>query len=635
MAFQKTDSGRGCSSLIKNNFCISAVCMLLAALLSGCAPPAARHSDTTPTLYVGVVSPDFPTSFMPWQSRDGIAPTIAGLLFNTLSSYDSATDEYVPGLAREWCFLDKDGAPVTLPDGSIDFDRLEEVYGGSDWDFMPVRIELFEDATWSDGTRVTVEDVFFTFDLAANHQMSNHAGALVWTHDLMHKYEGGRLARQGMFTYDRGAEEAGYDISESERDTVIYFHVRPVLGGITTLVSTTPILPKHLMLDLITLASPLINREPTPEQVEAFANPVGSGPFKMDRENTSAQQITLIRRDEYHIRSDNGEMLFQPERLVFYLYQDVNIAIFALKNGHVDVLNSAIDPNFIGLFDDVLELEVMQSEGVFASTLVMNINPPNQHMTPFRELLKDVDFRRAIALAINQEDLIDNVLNGAGIPYSQGLVGETQPFYNPAAKIINGGTQADIEEANVLLDGIAPEFGADGYRQLNGNRIVFEIFGSPGAQALIAHLQVQLQRIGIDVVWQPSGPTPENTFLFPGYFDMTLQGVSLTPSNITTMLAAHFVNLGRSSNYGNLVNDELEALSDEMRSTLNRNMSFAVAEDIQMLIAEEFYKIPLYSADVISVLRTDRFSNFQTVTGSGAFNNSSLQAIVFHGGAKR
>ena len=627
MVFQRTVSGQSYNFLIKSLFLI-----MLAALLSGCSSSVARHSDNTSTLYIGVVSPDFPTSFMPWQSRDGIAPTIAGLMFNTLSTYDSETDEYVPGLAKEMSFLDKEGNPIILPDGSIDYDRLEEVYGDGEWDFMPLRIKLFENATWNDGTRVTAEDVFFTFDLATNHQLSNHAGALVWTYDLMHTYEGGRLVRQGIFTYDRGATEAGYEILESERDTVIYFHIRPVLGGLTTLVSTTPILPKHLITDLITTVSPLINREPTPAQVEAFVNPVGCGPFKMDRENTNAQQITLIRRDDYHIHDDDGGILFKPERLVFYLYQDVNIAIFALKNGHVDVLSSSIDPNFIGLFNDAPEIEVMQSEGIFASTLVMNVNPSSHNKTPFRELLTNVDFRRAIALAIRQEDLIENVLNGAGIPYSQGLIGSTQPFYNPTARIIEGGTQENIEEANALLDEIVPDFDSDGYRHINGNRIAFEILGSPGSQTLIAHLQVQLHRIGIDVVWKPSGPTPENTFLFPGNFDMTFQGVSLTPSNINTMLGAHFVNLGRSSNYGNLADTELESAFNEMRSTLNQNVAFSITEDIQMMIAKKFYKIPLYSADVISVFRTDRFSNFQTVTGSGAFNNSSLQAIVFNGG---
>ena len=605
--------------------------LLLAMVLAagGCSVHVERRVDNTPTLYVGEVMPAFPTSFMPWQSRDGVAPTIAGLLFNSLSPYDEVSGRFNPGLARKWYFVDLEGNPITLPCGGIDYDRLEQVYGGDDTSYMIAKFYLFEDATWSDGTRVTVEDVFFTFDLASNHAMSQHAGALVWTNDLLHIYEGGRLVRQGMFTYDRGAAEAGFNISTEDRYTIIYFHVAKVLGGIVPLVSTVLILPKHIISEIICEQYPLINRNPTYAQTAAFTNPVGSGPFLLDRDNTSAQKITLIRRDEYHIRAGNGGILFQPERIVFILYQDINVAIYALKRGHIDVLNAGISANFVNLFDNNEDVGVMRSEGLFVRTLVLNMNPPSTHMTPFRELLTDRNFRRAIALAICQEELVDMVLNGAGITYSQGLVGTRQPFYNPASRIIEGGTEQDLAEANALLDAIIPERDSGGYRLLNGRRVSFEIIANPGEQTLISYLQVQLQRIGIDVVFRAAGANPENTFLFPGNFDMTLQGVSLTMSNIDIMLEAHFVNLVRSSNYGRFTDPDFAEAVRSMRMTLNRNNKFALAEDIQLMIAGEYYKIPLYSADVISIYRTDRFTNFQLVPGARAFNHLSLQNLVF------
>jgi len=604
----------------------------MAVATTGCAAQVERRVDNTPTLYIGSVVPSFPTSFMPWQSRDGVAPTIAGFLFNSLSPYDEASGTFSQGLAREWYFVDKEGNPIRLPCGGIDFDRLEEVYANSPNDYMVVRFVLFDNATWSDGTPVTVEDVYFTFDLAANQALSQHAGALVWVNDLMHRYSAGNLIRQGMFTYDRGAAEAGHHITTEERDTVIYFHVRPSLGGIMPLVSTVLILPKHIISEIISPESPLINREPTDTQVYAFANPVGSGPFKLDTNNTSSHKITLIRRDDYHIRNENGGYLFVPERLVFYKYQDINIAIFALRKGHIDVLNAAISPNFAQLFRNDEHVSVMRSPGQFAQTLVLNVNAPSNHMTPNRELLTNPDFRRALALAICQEELIRFVLNGAGEPFSQGLVGSGQPFYNPNSRIITGGTEAELAEANALLDAIVPDRGSDGYRLLNGRRIVFDILGTPGDQTLIAFLQVQFQRIGIDVAFRPRGSSPENTFLFPGNFDMVTQGVSLTQANIEIMAASHFVNLGRTSNYGRLMNTELGAAVEAMRSTLNQNVAFAIAEEIQMMIAHEYYKIPLYSMDVITVYRTDRFTGFQQVPGAGAFNSTSLQNLVFVGG---
>lgn len=60
----------------------------------------------------------------------------------------------------------------------MDYDRLEEVYGGDDTAFFPVRFELNPNATWSDGEPVTAEDIYFTFDIAADQTRSNHAAPL-------------------------------------------------------------------------------------------------------------------------------------------------------------------------------------------------------------------------------------------------------------------------------------------------------------------------------------------------------------------------------------------------------------------------------------------------------------------------
>ena len=170
---------------------LAAALLLTAALLPGCGAGGAyaRRGDASSTLYIGEVASSFPTSYMPWFSRDGIAPTISSMVYSPLFSYDENTGEYVPRLAVSWCYVDKEGEPIVTSSGQPDYDRLEEVYGGNDSAFFPVRFELNPDAVWSDGTPVTVRDIYFTFDLAANQKLSNHAGALAWVNDLLHKYD--------------------------------------------------------------------------------------------------------------------------------------------------------------------------------------------------------------------------------------------------------------------------------------------------------------------------------------------------------------------------------------------------------------------------------------------------------------
>ena len=607
-----------------------ALVILLAFTLSGCGgQEVARRGDTTSTLYIGEVGAAFPTSFMPWLSRDGVAPTISSMVYSTLLDYDEATDTFQPKLASSFAYLDRDLQPIVTEDGQVDYEKLEAVYGGSDTAYIPVRFELNKNATWSDGVPVTVEDVYFTFDLAACQKMSNHAGALVWVNDLLHKYDNstGRLRRQGIFTYDHGAEKKGYPISENEKDTVFYLEISKVLGALTPLVSTVLILPRHIYADIISFDNPVNNTSPSPALSEAYRNPVGCGAFTLDTARTNSQEIVLHRRDDYYLTGEDGGPLYQVETLKFILYQDVNVAIYALKKGHIDVLDSSISANYASLFEHQKDILLLRNPGLFSQCLVLNINAPADHMTAARQRLSDPRLRRAIALAIDQEALIQNVLNGAGKRMPAGLLAEDSDLYNREADLFSAPYEDRLKEANALLDEMYPDRDSDGYRCDKGDRLSFQVLGSPGEQEAISYLQVLMQKIGVELRFAPKGSSPENTYLYAGNFDMTLQGVVFSLNNIDIMYNSHYANLNRSSNYGRLSDPEINAKISAMRATLNRNTKFELIRELETLTAQCYYKLPLYCQDVLSVARTDRFSGWQMENGATAFSMESLKCL--------
>ena len=603
---------------------------LLCTGLTGCGTTYARREDTSSTLYVGEVGAAFPTSYMPWLSRDGVAPTIASMIFSTLLSYDDETGAYSPLLASDWCYVDREGNPIRTADGQVDYQRLAQVYGGNDTTCMVIRFELNPDATWSDGVPVTAEDVYFTFDLAANQARSNHAGALAWVSDLQHKYDNTshRLLKQGVFTYDHGANERGYKIDEADRDRVFYFEVNKVLGAITPLVSTVLILPEHIYGPLVSEENPINSSDPTPELNQANQDPVGCGPFTLDREQTNSQEIVLHRRPDYYLHDEAGNDLYKVDTLRFILYQEINVAIYALKKGHIDVLDATISPNYRGLFSEEKGVEVLESNGLFLQTLVLNMNPTQDQLTDMRQLLTDVNFRRAIALAVDQDALIRSVLGGAGSTAPAGLFLPSQSdLYNPEADILSGPMEDRLAEANAILDGICPERDSDGYRTLDGHRISFSILGNPGEQETIEFLRILLQKIGVEVKFAAKGSNPESTYLYAGNFDMTIQNVTLSLSNADIMLNSHFVNLNRSSNYGRMQNDEVSALIETMRTAIDLQNKRDAIQAVQPVMAQQYYKIPLYCADVISVARTDHFTGWTAKAGSTAFSLESLQQL--------
>jgi len=607
--------------------CILVICLVL-VLLACAANEYERRTDDSNTLYVGSVGASFPTSFMPWLSRDGVAPTIASMLYNTLFSYDDQTGEFLELIGKEWYYVDQDGQPILTDDDKIDYDRLEELYEDDDSQYLVVKIIIHDDIYWHDGEKLTVEDIYYSFDIGTNNALSNHAGALAWTADLQHKYSNGILINQGIFTYDHGANEQGYSIDESEKDTVIYLHVNKVLGAVTSLFSTILILPEHIWSPIVTSDNQLNSKDPTAETLAQYQNPIGSGPYQLDQANSNAQVITLERYDDYHLSDDQGGYLYNVERIKFMLFQEQNVAIYALLKGHIDVLDSTISSNYMSLFEGRDHIFVSNATGIFSQSLVINLNPADSEQNPMRDLFAIENFRRAIALAIDQEELVDNVLNGAGSTVSAGLLRESlEDFYNPDADILRYDLEERLADANRLLDDIVPDKDEDGYRMLNGERIVYTVLGSPGEQEVISRLQVQLQKIGIGIEYKAKGSSPEKTYLYNSKFDMTLQGVIFSLSNADIMYRAHFVTLSQSSNYGRLNDPILADKINEMRLTLNLNRKYELLEELQVLIAESYYKIPLYTSNIISVARTDRYTGFIVVEGSTIFNTESLQNI--------
>lgn len=610
--------------------------MLAACLLtmsfSGCSTSIdTRKTDASNTLYVGHVGTSFPASFMPWLSRDGIAPTVASMLYNTLFSYDDDSGEFESLTAKHWCYVDLEGNPLTddqTYDGKNDYQAVEEYYNAAAEDYMVVRVELFDNIYWSDGEKLTVEDVYYSFDVATDNALSNHAGALAWTSDLRHESSKGELVQQGMFTAGHPDYSGTFPIEEGEEDTVMYLLVNKVLGAVTTLFSTILILPEHIWKPLVSEQQQLNNKNPQGEFLKQYQNPVGSGPWLLNREETNAQMITLDRNPEYHLTDDNGEPLYKVDKIKIMLYLDSNTAIFALRKGYVDLLDTAVSSNYLSLFEKEEEIYVSRSVGTYTTSLVLNVNPSDPYNEGMKVLLQDREFRKALALAINQEELVEKTLNNAGTTAPAGLILPTNELlYHAEADILSGDMETKLAQANAILDEQYPEKDEDGYRLKDGARISFEVLASAGQQDLVAYLQRQFQRIGIEVQFAASGSTPESTYIYPGNFDMTVQSVILSMSNADIMYRAHFVTQERSSNYGKFQDEEVTALIEEMRYTLNQDLKVDLIRELQLLTAEQYYKIPLYASEVLSVARTDRYTGYVSVPGQTVFNTETLCSL--------
>jgi peptide/nickel transport system substrate-binding protein len=151
-----------------------------------------------------------------------------------------------------------------------------------------------------------------------------------------------------------------------------------------------------------------------------------------------------------------------------------------------------------------------------------------------RALLRNKDFRRALAYGVDRQRLIDVVWNGSGQP-SQNLISpQSWHFASPEGQVVykkwlTTFTEFDVAKANALLDGIGMvDKNGDGWRDLPNTGddftllIEFGGWGGTEAQAAAApEMKVQYEenlKIKVNVV--NVGGTPKEWTTYQNGFSM-------------------------------------------------------------------------------------------------------------------
>jgi peptide/nickel transport system substrate-binding protein len=172
-----------------------------------------------------------------------------------------------------------------------------------------------------------------------------------------------------------------------------------------------------------------------------WAQPVGTGPFRLG-EWKRGQSIELLRFDGYLPRTEpasgyTGAKKAEVERVRFVIIPDSAAAKAALLAGQIDVLTDASSADLAELRarPDV-KVEVSPSMGL--NGLLIQTRDP---------LLKDVRVRRALALAIDTEQLAESVSEGLA-KRNNSPVPSTSPFHTAVQA---QGFKPDLAEARRLL----------------------------------------------------------------------------------------------------------------------------------------------------------------------------------------
>lgn len=226
-------------------------------------------------------------------------------------------------------------------------------------------------------------------------------------------------------------------------------------------------------------------------------------------------RVTMDRNPYFWQIDTEGNQLPYIDRIVAPIDQDVESLILSVIGGNIDFGLRHIDPpsNRPVLAQNREAGDYKFFEATATGGTDMSISFNLTHKDPAkRELFNQKDFRVALSLGLDRQEVIDTVLLGQSEPYQHGPF-EDHPYYHE--QIASQYLDYDPEQANALLDNLGLEMGDNGVRTMaNGDPLRFQIDVIPTFEPTwVDALQIieqQWARIGVDMEINPM----ERTFFY-------------------------------------------------------------------------------------------------------------------------
>ncbi|MEH7239123.1 glutathione ABC transporter substrate-binding protein [Bacillus sp. JJ1562] len=329
-------------------------------------------------------------------------------------------------------------------------------------------------------------------------------------------------------------------------------------------------LPAHLAHNAGSIIAPSAIEEENNGGKTVSENPIGTGPFKLEKWNTG-DSIQFAKNQDYW-----GEKA-KADTLTFKVVPDQSTRVAMLETGeaHALLLGSS----------DVARVEAMQGiELDRVSSTRMDYLGFNMQKAPF----DNEKVRQAIAMAINKEDIVDGILDGQGLaaigPLAPTVVGNSQEL-EPLAY--------DVEEAKKLLAEAGFEDGFKTSLQVNT--------GNAERENIAKLIQAQLAPIGIEVEidlieW---GTFLEKTAV--GEHELFILGWTTVTGDADYGLYAlfHSSMFGEAGNRAFYKNDRVDELLDLARTEADQEKRNVAYKEISEILIKESPMVYLQHPDFV------------------------------------
>jgi peptide/nickel transport system substrate-binding protein len=423
---------------------------------------------------------------------------------------------------------------------------------------------LQEGVQWHDGEEFTSEDVCFTWEFIAS-----EAGAAVYNQtEYLHITE----------------------CDDSDPYTVVFTWDGPY-APYASLFDT--VLPEHVLAGQDVVTYDAYNR-----------SPLGTGPFKFVEWQTG--EYVRVEKNENYWRGPEYPKL---DGVIVQFIPDPNTRVNALKAGEYDF--GQILPNQVA---EVADLEGYKIELVNTNSwLHFDFNVATERG---QALFGDKAVRQAIAHAIDRESIVNDLMEGTVELANTGIT-PNSPYFNADVKAYN----YDPDLAAQMLEEAGWTVGSDGIREKEGERLSFTIINRnsrPERIAIAQVIQANLKDVGVEVLFE----NLENAAWLERWLSTEWEAVVggwIIPADpsLTSLYGCE-----ASNNFTGFCSEELDAAMEASDQVLDFAERKPLVDEVQAILAEEAWALPLYYAVNPFVLRED-FENFKgSGTNLGSYWNS-------------
>ncbi len=270
---------------------------------------------------------------------------------------------------------------------------------------------------------------------------------------------------------------------------------------------------------------------------------------------------------------------------------DPETLFLAMQNGEIDAAYG-LSYDTLNQFGDDPAFEVSQTATTRVYMLYFNLS---------NRFMDDINFRRAICMAVDKSAYASVLLNGAGTPtksafpenlsYGDDGLMTNVPDYDPE------GAKALLEESGYTdTDG-------DGFLDKDGQKVSLRLitYGRTGLPQSAQALQSALKQLGLDVSFEQVDNV--SAYLTSDDYDICVYACVTTPTGDPLAYLSHTIGTGKSGNFGHYSNPQADELLEKLATEFDIQKRADYAVQIQQIATEDSSFCYLFHLNMALVMK--------------------------------